>query len=327
MKIRWNRVPSRHSLAAAVTALAALAAAACGGGGSAGGHGGPGGPGGMPAMPVGLVTLTPQPVEQLGEFVGTVRSRQATTIRPQAEGFVTKIYVHSGDRVKKGARILDIDSTSQQAAVASLESQRAARQADATFAEQRAQRLEALLGTGAISQQDYDQAEAQLQDARAQLQSVEDQIRQQKNELGYFHVVAPTEGVVGDIPVNVGDSVSRSTVLTTVDANAGLEVYVGVPVQQAPQLVTGLPVRLVTDNGGVIAESQISFVAPSVDDATQTVLVKAPVPADAGLRTSQFVRTQIVWTTEPTLTIPLVSVIRVNGQHFAFLAQPGDGGG
>ena len=49
---------------------------------------------------------------------------------------------------------------------------------------------------------------------------------------------------VGDLPVNVGDRVTRTTVLTTVDENGILEVYINVPVQQAPQLKLGLPVRL-----------------------------------------------------------------------------------
>ena len=60
-------------------------------------------------------------------------------------------------------------------------------------------------------------------------------------------VSAPTAGVVGDIPVRVGDSVTRSTVLTTIDQNAGLEVYINVPVQEAEHLRVGLPVHLVDD--------------------------------------------------------------------------------
>lgn len=327
MWIELNLRSSLRRLGTLGVALVVGMAVSCGGGDPAAQAGGHGGAGGRPPTPVEIVTLTPKPVEQLGEFVGTVRSRQSTTIRPRAEGFITKILVSSGDRVREGARILDIDNASQQAVVASLQSQRAAREADATYAEQRARRLQALLTTGAISQQDYDQADAQLKDAQAQLKSVEDQIRQQQNELSYFHVVAPTAGIIGDIPVHVGDSVTRSTVLTTIDDNSGLEVYVGVPVQLAPRLEPGLPVRLVSEDGGVVADTRASFISPSVDTATQTVLVKAPVPATAKLRTSQFVRAQIVWSTEPQLTIPVVSVVRVNGQYFAFVAQKGEGGG
>ncbi len=281
----------------------------------------------MPAMPVEMVTLAPKPVEQTGEFVGTARSRHAATLQPQVEGFVTRIFVQSGDHVEAGTTIAEIDDGSQRAVVASLQSLRSAREADATYAEQQARRQKALFDVGAASQQDVDQAEAQLKDARAQLASVEDQIRQQQNELGYYRVVAPTAGVVGDIPVHKGDRVTTSTVVTTIDAQAGLEVYIGVPVQLAPRVRLGLPVRLLDEAGGTVAETEVSFVAPSVDDATQTVLVKAPAPATAALRTGQFVRAQIVWSTEPSLTIPVVSVTRVNGQVFAFTAVAGEQGG
>jgi RND family efflux transporter MFP subunit len=295
-------------------------AAGCGQSGPSGGQGGMP-PGGMPAMPVQIETLTPKPVDQLGDFVGTIKSRGSTTIQPQVEGFLTRIVVNSGDRVKVGTPLMDIDDSSQRALVASLESTQAARQADATYARQQSQRAKKLLETGAMSQQEYEQAVNQEQTADAQLKAASDQVTQQRSQLAYYHIVAPVAGIVGDIPVRVGDRVTNSTVLTTINDNAALEVYISVPVQQAPQLQIGLPVRLVTDAGDVITATKISFISPSVDDATQTVLVKAPVATDTHLRTDQFVRAQIVWSTAPGLTIPVVSVIRINGQYFAFVAQ------
>ena len=84
--------------------------------------------------------------------------------------------------------------------------------------------------------------------------------------------------------------------LTTIDENAGLELYINVPVQQATGLKAGLPVRIVDDDGKEIATEKINFVSPSVDPATQSVLVKAPLAAGARFRTDQFVRAQVVWT-------------------------------
>src|SRR5262245_17921502 len=90
-------------------------------GGCKGARGGP--PGGPPAMPVEVVTLAERPVEQTTEFVGTVKSRRSTTVQPQVEGFLTRINVRSGDRVGPGSPLMEIDDRTQQAAVASLESQ------------------------------------------------------------------------------------------------------------------------------------------------------------------------------------------------------------
>jgi RND family efflux transporter MFP subunit len=277
-------------------------------------------------MPVEVVTLAERPVEQTTEFVGTVKSRRSTTVQPQVEGFVTRILVSSGDRVRPGTPLMLIDARSKQAEVASLESQRASRQADLRYAEQQAARMNTLHEAGAASTAEMEQAQTGLSTSQAQLKASEAQIREQRVVLGYHQVTAPTAGVVGDIPVRVGDSVTRSTALTTIDQNAGNEVYISVPVQEAQNLRVGLPVQLVDDGGKVVATTQLSFVATSVDPATQSVLVKALLEAGGPFRTEQFVRSRIVWTEAPALTAPLVALNRINGQFFAYVAEPGDGG-
>ncbi len=176
--------------------------------------------------------------------------------------------------------------------------------------------------SGASSQQEAEQAAAAQKAAEAQLKAVDEQIRQQKNELGYYKVTAPTAGVVGDIPVREGDRVTHTTQLTTIDDRAALELYLSIPVQQAVGLRLGLPVQLLNDASEPIATERITFVAPSVDDQTQTVLAKAALTGrGAAWRPDQIVRARIIWKTEPGLTIPVVAVNRINGQYFAFVAE------
>src|SRR5258708_7496032 len=109
--------------------LTVVTLASCGGSESASGGGGGGrGRGNMPPMPVEMLTVEQKPVEQVSEFVGTVKSRRQTNVQPQVEGFITRIAVKSGDRVGAGTTLMEIDSRSQQAAVASLDSVRTQRQ-------------------------------------------------------------------------------------------------------------------------------------------------------------------------------------------------------
>lgn len=277
-------------------------------------------------MPVEVVILAQRPVEQTSEFIGTVKSRRSTTVQPQVEGFVTRILVRSGDRVGVGTALMEIDPRMQQAAVANLESQRAARQADLQQAQRQATRMKTLLEAGAASQAELEQAQTVLSTSEAQLKAIEAQIREQRVALAYHTVSAPTAGVVGDIPVRVGDSVTRSSILTTIDQNAGLEVYINVPVQEAQNLRIGLPVHLVDDRGGVLSTEKLSFVSPSVDGATQSVLAKAGLEKAGAFRTEQFVRARIVWAEAPALTVPIVSLNRINGQFFAYVAESGEGG-
>jgi RND family efflux transporter MFP subunit len=321
-----RRTSARH---VAVIFAALLTGSACGGGSSdaAGGGAAGRGRGAMPPMPVEMVTLEAKPVEQVGEFVGTVKSRRSTTIQPQAEGFLKRIRVKSGDHVNPGTVMFEIDDTPQQSVVSSLESLRAAREADAAYAHQQAVRAKNLLSVGAMSQQEYEQAVTGEKTAQAQLKAVEDQIKQQQSELGYYRVTAPMAGVVGDVPVRQGDRVTKSTVLTTVDDNAGLEIYIGVPVQQAPNLKLGLPVRIVNEKGETIVTERITFVSPQVDDQTQTVLAKAAVTRAGSFRNDQFVQVRIVWNATPGVTMPVVAAVRISGQYFAFVAEPAENGG
>jgi RND family efflux transporter MFP subunit len=276
----------------------------------------------MPPAGVGVETMANKPVVLSSEFIAVIRSRRSSEVRPQVEGIITDIMVKSGDKVDAGKPLLQIDASRQRATVDSDEASRAAQEASVAYAQQQYERAKQLLQVGAISQQDYDQAEATLRTAKASQDALKARVQESRVQLQYYRVTAPTAGVVGDIPVRVGDRVKTDTVLTTIDQNAGLEVYIQVPIERSPDVKMGLPVHLVDAQGNVLARTAIDFVSPQVDDATQSILVKAPVPSGAGFRTSQFVRAQVIWRSEPGLTIPAVAVTRINGQYFGFVVEP-----
>ena len=280
-----------------------------------------GGRGGQ-AAGVGIVTLQEKPVEVSSDFISTVRSLHSTTIQPQVEGRVTRVFVKSGDTVRVGTPIVQIDPERQAATVQNAESQRAARVADVTYWKSQVTRLDALLKAGAISQNELDTAKHSLETAEAQLAALDAQVREGQVQLQYYRVTAPTAGVVGDIPIREGDRVTTSTVITTIDDKAGLEAYIQVPIDQAPELRTGLQTQILDSDGKVVASNPISFVAPRVDPATQTVLAKALLrDAPPSVRVQQFVKLRVIWRSTPGLTVPVNAVTRINGQYFCFVAE------
>ena len=279
------------------------------------------------ATPVSVVTLEQKQIEDASEFIATVRSLHSTTIQPQVEGIVKQIFVKSGDTVKAGAPLVQIDPEHQAATVRNVESQRAARQADVTYWKGQVQRLQELLKAGAISQDEFDTAQHNLQTAQANLDSLDAQVREGQVQLQYYRVTAPTAGIVGDIPVREGDRVTTSTAITTIDDRSGLEAYIEVPVDRAPDLHVGLTTQVLDTDGKVVATNPISFVAPRVDPSTQTILAKSLLRnAPPAVRIQQFVRIRVVWRTVPGLTIPIVATNRINGQYFCFVADPGPNG-
>jgi RND family efflux transporter MFP subunit len=278
-------------------------------------------------MPVQVVVAEPQRIADSTEYLAILKSRHSATINPQVEGQITTIFVRSGDRVKAGTPLLQIDPLKQEATVSGQEASRAAQEANVRFAKISLQRSQKLFDAGVISKQDFDNAQTNYDSAVSQLKSLEEQVQQQKVELHYYRVSAPMDGIVGDIPVRAGDRVTVSTLLTTVDEPGALEAYIYVPAVRARNLHLGLPVKILDESGTALAETQITFISPQVDPETQTVLAKAALgSAKANLRIAQQVRTQITWGTREGQVVPVLAVQRINGQFFAFAAVNEDKG-
>ena len=278
-------------------------------------------------MPVKVMEAKPVPVNDASEYVATLKSRDSAVIMPQVDGQITQIFVHSGDKVSAAAPLMEIDPLKQQATVKSQESARAAQQATLSWNKQQYERAKGLAAAGVVSKQDLDQAKAAMDAAQAQMDALDAQVREQEVQLRYYKVVAPRAGIVGDIPVRVGDRVTNMTQLTTVDQPGSLEAYVYIPVERSPQLKMNLPVQVLDSSGKVLADTRVSFISPQVDNTTQTVLIKARIAnGNDALRQSQFVRARLVWGTHQSPEVPILAVSRLAGQYFAFVAEPQNGG-
>jgi RND family efflux transporter MFP subunit len=275
-----------------------------------------------PAIPVKIQVAPSVPISDTTEYVATLKSRDSAIIMPQVEGQITDIYVHSGDHVSPGTVLMQIDPTKQQATVNSQEHNRAAQEANLDYAQQQYNRISALAAAGVVAKQDLDQAKSALETAKAQLKSLDAQVQEQQTQLHYYRVAAPSTGIVGDIPVHVGDRVTTTTTLTSVDKPGSLEAYVYVPVERSSQLKMNMPVQIVNGSGEVIADSRISFISPQVDNTTQTVLIKSRIANNEDrLRNLQFIRARVIWGTHQGPVVPVVAVSRVGGQYFAFVAE------
>lgn len=278
-------------------------------------------------MPVKVEEAKSVPVSDSSDYVATLKSRNSAVIMPQVEGQIVQISVHSGDSVTEGTPMMQIDPLKQQATVKSQEDTRAAAEANLKYAQQQFDRTSSLNASGVVSRQELDQARSALDAAKSQVQALDATVREQQVQLHYYNVTAPWSGIVGDIPVHVGDRVTTSTMLTTVDKPGSLEVYVYVPIERASQLKMNMPVQVLDGAGNVIADSRVSFISPQVDNTTQTILVKARIAnSQDKLRQSQFIRARVIWGTQKSPVVPVLAVSRIGGQYFAFIAEPGKNG-
>jgi RND family efflux transporter MFP subunit len=280
------------------------------------------------AMPVKVETAKAQKVDDTTDYVATLKSRDSAVVMPQVEGIITQIFVHSGEHVAAGTAMMQIDPEKQQATVKSQESATAAQVAQLKWAQQNYDRVSGLASAGVVSKQELDQARATLDAAEAQRHSLDAQVNEQTVQLHYYKVVAPRAGIVGDVPVRVGDRVVTTTLLTTVDRPGSLEAYIYVPVEKSSQLKMNLPVQIVDGSGNLLASSRVTFISPQVDTTTQTILAKATIAnSNDSLRNAQFIRARVVWGSEQKPVVPILAVSRIGGVYFAFVAEPDQKGG
>jgi RND family efflux transporter MFP subunit len=235
------------------------------------------------------------------------------------------------------------DVENARAILINLQSQKASKESELAYTQKEFQRYTELTKEGATNQQILDNTANKLRTAQADLNAMEASIRaqtasiasaetrvskseadmiQQEVQLQYYTIAAPFSGVVGDIPVKVGDYVSNSTQLTKVTENQFLEVQIAIPVEKATQLRIGLSVELRDGQDQKISEGTVSFIAPNINPQTQSILVKANFDNSTNkLRADQFVKARVIWSKKPGVLVPTSAIARVGGQDFIFVAE------
>jgi RND family efflux transporter MFP subunit len=284
----------------------------------------------MQAMPVKTVAVSLQPVAESNQYMATIKSRRSATILPQVNGLLTKILVHSGQHVKAGQVLMEINPRQQQATVASQTATEQQKKALFDYDKIELERQKKLFAAGVTSRDALDQAQQAYDNAKADYDAALQTRNMQEEELCYYTVRAPFDGVVGDIPVHVGDYVSptqgTNNPLTTVDQPGDLEAYIYIPTERASEVKTGLSVELYDTSGNLLEKTKIDFVSPQVDPNLQSILAKAPVHRSAEImRNAQLVKAKVIWSTKPMVTVPVLSVVRQAGQTFVFIVRNQDG--
>jgi RND family efflux transporter MFP subunit len=279
----------------------------------------------MQALPVQTVSVSLAPVPQSSEYVATIKSRRSATMTPQVSGLLTEILVHSGDHVKAGQVIMKIDPRQQQATVDAQRATERQKKALYDYNTVEVERQRKLFEAGVTSRDTYEQEQQTYQNAKADYESAVESRKTQEQLLDYYTIKAPFDGVVGDIPVHVGDyasPLSTASPLTTVDENKDLEAYIYISTERSGQVRLGLDVELMDNAGKLLEKTKIDFLSPQVDSTLQGILVKAPVHSSPEtLRQAQMVKARIVWSTKPMAVVPVLAVTRLGGQTFVYVAQ------
>ena len=222
---------------------------------------------------------------------------------------------------------MTIDPLKQQATVDQQRSTESQKKATLDYNRHELDRQQQLYESGVSSKQDYELAVQAYENSKADWESSTAARVTQQRQLAYYNLTAPFDGIVGDIPVHIGDYVSQQTLLTTVDENAELEAYIYIPTEKASDVRMNLPIEIITSRGELIESTKVNFISQQVDNSIQGILVKAPIHASLDkFRNAQLVKARVVWSSAPAPTVPVLAVTRIGGQSFVYVATQADQG-
>jgi membrane fusion protein (multidrug efflux system) len=290
--------------------MALLLVSACGKGGPAEGQGG--GEGGGFSLPVEVAVARQDTVVDAILATGQIEAIQSAELRPEVDGRIVEILMREGSDVAKGEALFRIDDRELRSEVARAEAER-------DLAEQALTRTRQLLEQDAASTADLERAEATARSSRATLALLE-------LRLSRTTVRAPFAGVVGQRLVSLGDYVTSSDPLVTLETVDPMRVAFTVPERYAGDVRRGQRVGFrVASITGEEFSGMVDFVSPSVQLPARTLLVKAVVPnGRRRLQAGMFAEARLATAMRPrAVVIPEQAILSVQGTQVVWVVTDG----
>jgi membrane fusion protein (multidrug efflux system) len=274
------------------------------------GGGGAGGPGA--GVPVEVVKVVTASLPQSITTVGSLRSDESVTIRPEVAGRIAAINFQEGQRVAKGAVLLRLDPSINEAEVLQA-------RANLKLARSKYERAVDLSKSNFISGQARDEAENNLRVAEAAVALVE-------ARLAKTEIKAPFTGVIGLRSVSVGDYVKEGADIVNLESIDLLKVDFRVPEVYMRQVKAGQPLQVALDAyPGKTFEGRVFAVNPLLDAAGRAVVIRAQVKnADASLRPGMFARVRLITSeSADSLVVPEQALVPQGSEQFVFKVVDG----
>lgn len=249
------------------------------------------------------------------EAVGTLKSRQGVTLRPEVSGRIRSFGFQEGQRVRRGQLMVQLDDTLQRAQLQQAEAQ-------ASIARTQLQRNRDLVAQNFVSQSAVDQSAAALEVAAAQVALAQAQ-------LARMRIVAPFDGQAGILMVDLGDYVKDGADLVKIEDTSQVWVEFSLPERDLARVRTGLPVDVQVDAlPGRAFKARIEALDSQVDANGRSLLVRARLDnRDGVLRPGMFARARTeLGVREDALVVPEEALVPQGGKQFLIVAVAGPEG-
>jgi membrane fusion protein (multidrug efflux system) len=230
-------------------------------------------------------------------MIGTVEAVHGVTVSADLPGIVDRIGFESGQAVREGAVLVELDTRQEHAQLASLEAQR-------DLARINFGRMDGLVKAGVISRMDYDQATAQQKATAANVAEIKATIERKT-------IRAPFSGILGIRKVNLGQYLAGGGAIVPLQSLNPIYVNFGVPQQVATNVRVGHTVRVSTEDvAGHVFTGRVTAIDSVVDETTRNVQVQATLSNPEGkLKPGMFIQVELATAApRPVITLPTSAI-------------------
>ena len=274
--------------------------------------------GGPPAVEVARVATAR--IQDDAQAVGSLRSRQSVTLRPEVAGRVVKISFEDGARVRRGQLLVQLDDVLPRA-------ERSQAQAQLSLAQANLQRNQELVAQNFVAQRVLDESQAHLQVAQAQVALAQARLQRMR-------ITAPFDGTVGLRRINLGEYVKDGADLVNLEDTSALTVDFRLPERYQSRIAVGQTVQVQLDAlPGKTFAARVQALDPLLDADGRSIAVRATLPntataaAGSDLRPGMFARVLTVFAVdEAALVVPEEAIVPQAGkQYVQRLVPEGEG--
>lgn len=270
-------------------------------------------------------------------FPATIKGKTDIDIRPQVTGFITKVHVDEGQRVRKGQVLFTLDQVQFNAAVDQAQAAVNSAQTALNTAQLTADSKKALFEKNIISQYEYQMAQNSLAQAKAQLANANAALVNARKNLAYTVVTSPSDGVVGTIPNREGSLASPSSAqpLTTVSENSEVYAYFSLTekdlldmaadgARSVDEAIKAMPAVKLRLNDGTMypLEGKVATVSGVIDNSTGASSVRALFANPNGVLRSGGTGTIIMPNVKTdAVIIPQKATFELQDKRFVYLVN------
>lgn len=275
---------------------------------------------------VAVSTVKQQTLERTVRGIGSLEATEVVEVRPEIDARIASIGFREGAEMESGALLFQLDDRKLRAEEEAWEAQQSEAKVRLDNARRRLARFEPLVESRAVSADQTDEVQTQLEAARADLQRIEAELRRVRERLADTRIVTPFDGITGESLVDPGDFVSMADHLVTVYRLDPIEVSFRLPSRHNGQVLKGQKVTVETDAAmDRTFEGTVVFVSPAVDERTRDFVVKAQVDnPDHVLKPGAFATALV--TVETRVDRPVVperALVATRSGYIVFVVEDG----